>query len=450
MKINRLKIDNFMKLNVDIEMFGKSMIIKGKNSIGKSSFIDSIWYLLTGKKIPDEPIQKGKDSGSIEAVIDRGEDAPLICTRKFRRDGEDTLTVRTEGGAAFSSPQTFLNNLIGQISFDPFEFVNKQPLDQKKEIQKILGVDTTEIERKKKLMLTEKGSLENTLMQLQTEFNKLPEVTEHLERRKMDEVTEKQKSIKDIRDKKEAIKEEIQVCKQQSTDITNNQIFILNQRTTNLTKIVALEKQIAELNQQNEEGLQKEADNKKNLQMLAEQLDKFNKSYSDIADPDDTEIQTIIEEINKHNERVAQMDQSLALGVKIEAAMKAIETKKSEMEALENDRVKLIQSAKMPIPGLDFGEDNLIFDGLPFTKKQFSTAAMVVIGTQIIIAMNPALRIMRVKDWALLDTETKEKITDLAAEHDFQIFAELVTDDPTIGFEITEQKITEESPEPAS
>ena len=92
----------------------------------------------------------------------------------------------------------------------------------------------------------------------------------------------------------------------------------------------------------------------------------------------------------------------------------------------------------MPINNLSFSEDGVLFDGLPFTEEQLSHAKLIEIGIQIQMSLNPALRIMRVKDGSLLDSETMKSIKNLAKENDYQLFIEKVNDNNEIGFIIEE------------
>lgn len=439
MKINSLIAENFMKLNVDVEMNGHDVTITGKNGVGKSSFINAIFGALTGKDIPDEPIQQGKDTATLQVTVDRTPDQPLIVIRKFSRNGKDVLTVKTPDGAKYTSPQAFLNTLLGEISFDPFEFIRKQPADQKKQLQKLLGIDTTKLEADKKIALGEKKAMEDLYKQQETQLEALPEYnTPYLKERKMDEVAEKQKAIRDKTkersDYQETIDRLTNAKNTNITDISKKKITI----ESNLAKITELMAQIAKLENDNEDLLQ----GGNRIQLEIDQAEKDILETMKLRDaviiPPDTEVTEIIAEINKNNDDFKKQEERHQLENKMIANRSNIEKKKEDIEKLETDRMQLISSAKMPIPGLDFSDEGLTFDGLPFTKGQLSTARMNMIGFSIAVAMNPKLRIMRVNDWVLLDGETQDQLKALAKEHDFQMFVEQVTDDKEIGFKIEE------------
>lgn len=51
MKIIELVFENFKWLNVRVILNGNSVIVVGKNGVGKSLFIDVVWIVLIGKDI---------------------------------------------------------------------------------------------------------------------------------------------------------------------------------------------------------------------------------------------------------------------------------------------------------------------------------------------------------------------------------------------------------------
>ena len=120
MKIETININGFKKLQqFSIDPAGKSVEIKGKNGQGKSSIIDAIWCTLTGKNVPGVPINKDSVSAKIVVGLDSGHTARL----SFSARGGRTLVVEGPDGEPVKAPAAFLENLIGKISFDPFEFV---------------------------------------------------------------------------------------------------------------------------------------------------------------------------------------------------------------------------------------------------------------------------------------------------------------------------------------
>jgi DNA repair exonuclease SbcCD ATPase subunit len=406
MKLIELKSENFKRLNAHVVMDGKSVTVDGKNGVGKSTFIDAVWIALTGKDIPEKPIQNGKDSAQISATIKSEDGSEFIVERKFTKSG-GTLTAKTKDGAKFSSPQKFLDEKIGRISFDPFEFVNKPPREQKRFLMELLGIDLTDIEAEKKALLAEKENLSKEYQAAKKQLDSYPDFTEKLEEKSAAEVIEKFNAVN-------AEREEIKEKRARLDNLNAKAESLFNQRQSLYAQINAIE-----------------AESEK---ITAEASLLLKENSFEL--PEVTDIQAELKTINEHNEKVKiqkQREEKLNELSEIEESGKQ---KKRQLEKLEDERNKIISSAKMPIEGLSFDEDGLLFDGLPLTEQQLSTAKLIEIGVRISIALNPSLRIMKVKDASLLDTNTLNIIKNIAKDNEYQLFIEKVSDNEEIGFSI--------------
>lgn len=423
-----------MKLNVEVEVDGKDVTVTGRNEVGKSTFINLIWYGLTGKEIPNEPIRLGEDAAKIEVTVKRPDGTTLICTRKFKRDGKDTLKVSTPEGATFTSPQTFLNSIIGQISFDPMDFVKLGPLDQKKWLQKTLGIDTTELETSKKIKLAELDNYKKQVAQLEKDLELMPEHKTPLEERMLSEVADKQKEIKDAERKKKEIKENIAEFEKQQNQIITRSGEISRTVQTNNALIEQLHKQISNTVELNSQLATEQQDGEVNIERLTVSIEELNKAETAMIVPDDNEIQTIVKEIHDHNQKVKQQELRREKEAELEKQQASKSKKDEELKALEDQRTQMISSVKMPVEGLDFSEEGITFEGLPFVQNQFSTAKMDDIGIDISIALNPGLKVLRIRDWALFDNERKTRVMEKAKANGFQVFREQVTEGDSIGF----------------
>jgi recombinational DNA repair ATPase RecF len=392
MKITELVSENFKRLHARVILDGKSVTVEGKNGVGKSSFIDAVWVALTGKDVPDEPIKKGKDSAKITVTVD-GEDGGFVVEKSFIKGGSATLTVKSLNGLKFSSPQKFLDEKIGKISFDPFEFINKPPREQKKFLMELLGIDLSAIDEKKKKLLAEKDEIAKEY--LRNKVSETANVDDSIVYISPDEAIEKEKhNRQEIEAVESNIKKFSELCE---------------------------EKRIIE----------------EKLKQITQKIHEFgNQPVFEL--PEKVDRSAEIARINENNGRFKQneaLKAQIAECTKIEERGKA---KKAELQTLEQERNQIIASAKMPVEGLSFDDDGLLFDGLPFTEEQLSTAKLIEIGLHISMSLNPALRIMRVKDGSLLDSEMLAIIKGAAKDKDYQLFIERVSDSEEIGFIIEE------------
>lgn len=400
MKVIELISENFKRLNAHVVMDGKSVTVEGKNGVGKSSFIDAVWVALTGKDVPEQPIQQGKESAKIAVTVKADDDSQFIVERKFLPSGA-TLTVKTSDGAKFSSPQKFLDQKLGCISFDPFEFIHKQPREQKKFLMELLGIDLTEIDSTKKTLLAQKDELAKQHQVLKSEIDKYPAITEQLEERSTAEAIKKYndclEDIKEIREKKARFE------------------YLKSKKHEYTCKV----KEINSL-----------------LDGINSELEKFNDE--NLIEPELSDLQEEIDAISAHNEKVKQQKITKLKIEQLNSITAKGRAKAEEIKNLEEERINIIASARIPIEGLSFSEDGLLFEGLPFTEEQLSTAKLIEAGIKISIALNPNLRIMRIKDGSLLDSDTLAIIKQAAKDNDYQLFIERVSDSKEIGFVIEE------------
>jgi DNA repair exonuclease SbcCD ATPase subunit len=414
MKIVELISENFKRLNAHVVMDGKNVTVEGKNGVGKSSFIDAIWVALTGKDVPEQPIQQGKESAKIAVTVKGDDGSQFIVERKFLQSGA-SLAVKTSDGAKFSSPQKFLDQKLGCISFDPFEFIQKQPREQKKFLMELLGIDLTEIDSTKKALLGQKDELVKQHQVLKSEIDKLPAITEELEEKSTAEAIAKFNEINLVR-------EQIKAQQLEYRELQNKKDMLV-------VRYDQIQEQINKLQ------LQKES--------LQEQIDDTNYKIGAFIDtdfklPEIGNLEQEIQEINLHNEKVKQQKITRLKIEQLNSITAKGKAKAEELKKLEEERVNIIASAKMPIDGLSFSEEGLLFEGLPFTEEQLSTAKLIEAGIKISMALNPNLRIMRIKDGSLLDSDTLAIIKKAAKDNDYQLFIERVSDNKEIGFVIEE------------
>ena len=99
----------------------------------------------------------------------------------------------------------------------------------------------------------------------------------------------------------------------------------------------------------------------------------------------------------------------------------------SQIEAIDKAKVDAIANAKLPIPELSIGDDDIILDGLPF--EQASTARKIRTATSLLMALKPELRVLLVREGSLLDDDAREALEAHAKEHGFVVLMECVGND---------------------
>jgi hypothetical protein len=86
----------------------------------------------------------------------------------------------------------------------------------------------------------------------------------------------------------------------------------------------------------------------------------------------------------------------------------------------------------MPVEGLSLGDDDVFLGGIPF--KQLSQAVKIKTSAAIAMAAKPRIRILCVREGALLDDDNFKLLTAMAQEAGYQLWVEVVDNNAQIGF----------------
>jgi DNA repair ATPase RecN len=126
MKITSIRGTNFLVFKeVELKPESKLTLLVGKNKAGKSGIIKLIQTGLLGTT-DTSVIKHGADKSEILIDLD-GFQVQRTITKKGQR-----LKVTNAEGDIKANPQSFLNQLLGNFSFDPIAFVLMESKDRKK------------------------------------------------------------------------------------------------------------------------------------------------------------------------------------------------------------------------------------------------------------------------------------------------------------------------------
>src|SRR3990172_5708739 len=171
MKIVSLSSTNVLRLKaVFIEPGPDNVVtISGANGAGKTSVLRSIEMAFAGgKSIPPEPIRRGERKAQIIAKLDSG----LVVERTFSGDRTE-LVVRAPDGARYGSPQKVLDDLVGELAFDPLEFSRMKPADQVTTLRKLGRLDFAQLDHDRAAAFDTRTEVSRELRHLQGAREKL-------------------------------------------------------------------------------------------------------------------------------------------------------------------------------------------------------------------------------------------------------------------------------------
>lgn len=412
MKVDSIKINGFKKLvQFSIDPDGKSVEISGRNGNGKSSIIDAIWVTLTGKDVPGIPINKE----CVKAKIIVGLDSGHTATLEFKARGGKTLTVEGPDGMPVKAPQAFLNDLIGRISFDPFDFVNKTPKQQKEFLQDLLKIDNSDLDVQKNAALTEKREAEADRNAIERQLEELAGITETVpvDVSKLMAAQESRQKVSQDLDKARHTLESVRVMISTSED-REKRISDEIERTRE-----QLQRQVEELAAANAET----ETAKDRLNRGTEVVKSLEKALESVPDHSQD-----IRDASEINRKAESWKRKQALRAELDIVEKSVDASKQTLEDIENDRKERLFAAKFPVPGMEFTEDGVLFNGLPFDSGNQCQSDILRVGVAIAVAQDPALKIVRIKDGSLLDSASKRELLGQLAEFGFQAFIETVAD----------------------
>jgi DNA repair exonuclease SbcCD ATPase subunit len=405
MRIISLQAQNFKALRaVEITPTGAVVPIMGDNGAGKSSVLDSIYCALAGKKaIPSKPIRRGADSAVIK--LDLGE---VRVTRKFSGDST-SVVVEAQSGARFPSPQRMLDDLLGELSFDPLRFANAEPKAQLDMLKQLvpLEVDVEALE----------GANARDY-ELRRDWN-----------RKVDSLKERVRSLEaNIDPAMDTTPIDVNALTSRMADASDHNAQI-DRRQANRERtaqdVAALRRNALDKRQEaqrllDEAGrIEADADAKQALLDGAEPLPQHI-DVSALRDEINTAMRTNAERQDQERQRSAHKRAVDELQVAVAESQNLT----AQMESRTAAKTAAIANAKMPIDGLSFGDGEVLYQGVPLA--QVSSAERIRVSFAMAIAKNPKLRVVLLHDGPLLDEKSLAMVAAMAEEADVQVWIERV------------------------
>ncbi len=344
-------------------------------------------------------------------------------TRRFTRQEDETfttaITVENAEGARFGEPQKVLSSLLGALAFDPLQFVRMEPKEQVKTLRAMVpDVDFVMIDAANAADYSKRTELGRTEKSLRAQADAI-HVPEGTPTAAIDEAALVAK-LEQAGGHNASI-ERLKAIRQNS----QNEIAKATQyRTRDVEELEALKDRMADLEARIAGGA-----------TLIRQLEEELAGLPPLPQPIDTsDVRREIEMARYTNTNVR------AASTKAQLAQRALEAEVAAGKLTKAIAVRLAQvadavnKAQLPVPGLSFGDGQVLLNGLPF--DQASSAEQLRASMAIAMAGNPKLQVIRVKDGSLLDEEGLRIVAEMAEEHGFQVWMERVETSGKVGFVI--------------
>lgn len=389
-KVKKISVSNLKAVSaLTADFNGCTAIVTGGNNKGKSSFLKSLPERLRGVK-PAMILKEGEKEGFAEWELTTGE--------KFmwNFDGKkEKLTFVSERNIK-SSVTKDLSYYYFPPVFDVDEFLNAAPKKQKETLQKLTGIDFTEIDLVYKSAYEERTWANKRLAEEKAKLVILgPDA-----KTEITPVEELEKELAGIDAHNQTFHIREDLLKQKSVLVEENEreIFLLKE------KIKAIEKKNSALNSE--------------ILELDVWLDEEeNKPKTNAA-----ELKERIAEIKMGNKEVEENLKAIEQKNFTEKLAKEAEDCDKEVKRIEQEKLDVIKNASMP-DGFGFSDDGITYNGFAFTKEQLSSSGLYIAALKL-----AAIGLGEVKtlhfDASFLDKQSLLEIEQWANENDLQLLIE--------------------------
>lgn len=429
MKFVNLAINNIRKIDIiEMELGDSGLVpIKGKNRQGKTSVLDSFHALLVGKSITADMVSHGKKKGSVEGILQDGDDLYEV-KRVIKPGGGNTIKVIKNGDSVVMKPQAFLDTLVNKLTFNPRPFMNKSDELKLKFMMNLLDIDFTEIDSKIKDFSDERTLTTRAIKKAGklTHMEPVERVSVTKLIIKKNEISAANAAKKKVYD--DAVAAEDNRIAQQEQDLKDG-VHALNEFNE---MSVRHEREMAEIIARHKR--EKDASTVKRdaiARSIEAHTPRKDIPVPDYEPTDDIDMQIMA--AGKHNDLASSYERYLANKNDIER----LENEHADLTVKINDlrkkKKEILAAHKMPIDGLEIIiDDEVRPDGLYFRgiySDEWSDSEGMSISLALCVAMKPKLNALFIDKGESFDREGLEMLHQFAVDNGIQMIITIVESD---------------------
>lgn len=466
MYIKQIQIQNFQAIkefNGDFE--GNVYFVTGENELGKSTLLKAIMVLLTGNR--DEVLRNGEDKGFAKIVVGGDGKEYEVELRMTKANPRGTITIKSKDTGSRSDRVTALQEIFGYQDFDANEFVSwsETAEGRRKQVQVVKSLLPTETQQRifeidaESTRIKEQRKEDNstlktysTLLAKAEKEIKPGDVETYSEALDLQELLEQQAQAVKLEEKAKSVQEKlaqrektIAETPQKHADLDKKRAEALEARkSAEEAAKAAMEEAIEKAKQDylaSVNRIKKQwEDNKvyfdeQEKLIQAEGADAVKRRDNCKAWLENYEankpadVSQKINDIQHHNEMHRKVEDYLAAKQNKEEASEKVADHEKKLLSLSAERETLIKKADLPITGLNFTEDGLELNGIPFVAGKVSDSQIMEVAAKLIIAKNPTVKVFRIARGESLGRKKLEALIRFAREQGYQGFLEMVVRD---------------------
>lgn len=409
MKISLLRISNFLKLK-DVEINpSHTNVITGKNKQGKTSILRAIQAAMGGK-VDESAIRTGEDKAEITIELD-----DLIVHRTVTGKGT-YLDVTNREGMKMPKPQQYLDGLVGTFSFNPVEFFNLKPADQRKYLLEAVPMRITpelieSVTGEKGFAVDWEEHALNVVAAIRKVFYDRRTVANA-------EVTKKRKVLEDLSAK---VPSGFDASKFSEEGITALREAIRKDELA-LEKVKANDQLIASLMHDDEDVGNEIARLQKKQETIKAKLAEANATVIDHSDEMTlSAARETLANLESQRENVFTVRRAIEVRKELDESVTAADRLDAIVGKLTKDVPEsLLASAKMPVEGLTVAEDGLAVNGIPL--EHLSASEQIRVSLDVVRAMNARFKVILIDGIEALDKENFDAFLKEIEGDDYQYF----------------------------
>jgi hypothetical protein len=405
---------------------GCSAIVTGKNNSGKTSFLKGIIDRIRFIR-PEVMVKAGEKEGKGDLVLDSGE--KFIWN--FNTDGVDKLTYLTTQGRQSVSKD--LGSQFFPPVFDIDKFLQSSPKQQVKQLQAIVGIDFEEIDKRYLDAYNHRTERNREAEIYHVKLEKMMRV-DYVQSVDLTELKEKKENERGLLNalyqankvKNEEARKLWDIAKQEVNKTCSTFNALQQKRKLDFDDCMAAADILLAHGYDGQE-IGKFLRSKSDLiqpDMVATELYPKEPTYIEEM-PDRTEldkIDALIETAAGINAQAQKYKEYVDYKTETENAREAADEADLAVKEIENERKKMIESAKFP-EGISITPDGILVDGFPLDKNQISTSKLYCAALRIASMGLGEVRTLYF-DASFLDKITLAEIQKWAEENLLQLLIE--------------------------